>query len=516
MAWNILSEIPSSGIYVENGIYAFYVEGLTDDGSNFMPWSPFPFAFVTKWLKEKLGTQAQDSIYECYFGTAGYNLFEATAITEPHISYSEVTEEITTFNQTNGYNRYYYSNYSTNPDKYHLRTGSMCLTLSQSLRNLDDYTAQMLRFIKYSSTELDRGLLLRQESYDTQGNPVQSISYKYNEDANKYNHAVIASTIGFNFTNLGIANAYAIYHYPNDLREKTISTYTGQGIVTETEKYYYDAQNRNDYYQHHLLTKEEHTSSNGDKRSIEYKRPLDYLYLYAYPDEESRGIYELRQRHIFDPIIEQASYIQKQGENNKKLTASTIQTYRFDTQLNRVFAKDVYHANVPETLTGYTPSYINSNGFSFVFDRNLFTLARTYDLFDSQGNVLQYTDKTSNTPVSFIWGYNRSYPIAQIVGERYTNFANYFGGSNGIETMYYWGIPAEPTQSTYDNIHSLKTLLPNAKISIFTYKPLFGITSKTDPRGLTATYEYDAFGRLQTVKDESGKSVEGYEYRYKN
>jgi YD repeat-containing protein len=36
-----------------------------------------------------------------------------------------------------------------------------------------------------------------------------------------------------------------------------------------------------------------------------------------------------------------------------------------------------------------------------------------------------------------------------------------------------------------------------------------------DPRGVVTTYEYDAFGRLQTIKDHNGNKLEGYDYHYK-
>jgi YD repeat-containing protein len=42
------------------------------------------------------------------------------------------------------------------------------------------------------------------------------------------------------------------------------------------------------------------------------------------------------------------------------------------------------------------------------------------------------------------------------------------------------------------------------------------MTKQTSPQGIVTTYEYDAFGRLQTVKDHNGNQLEGYDYHYKN
>jgi YD repeat-containing protein len=45
---------------------------------------------------------------------------------------------------------------------------------------------------------------------------------------------------------------------------------------------------------------------------------------------------------------------------------------------------------------------------------------------------------------------------------------------------------------------------------------LIGVTSSTDPRGQTVYYEYDAFNRLEKVKDQDGRILTKNEYHYKN
>ncbi|QMU66143.1 MAG: hypothetical protein GKR88_21045 [Flavobacteriaceae bacterium] len=55
-----------------------------------------------------------------------------------------------------------------------------------------------------------------------------------------------------------------------------------------------------------------------------------------------------------------------------------------------------------------------------------------------------------------------------------------------------------------------------AQITTFTYDPLIGVTSITDPRGRTLYYHYDSFNRLQYVKDHDGNVLSEHSYNYKN
>jgi len=57
--------------------------------------------------------------------------------------------------------------------------------------------------------------------------------------------------------------------------------------------------------------------------------------------------------------------------------------------------------------------------------------------------------------------------------------------------------------------------LPNAIVTTYTYKPLVGILTMTDPRGAVTKYDYDAFGRLIRVT-QAEKAIGWYDYHYKN
>ena len=49
----------------------------------------------------------------------------------------------------------------------------------------------------------------------------------------------------------------------------------------------------------------------------------------------------------------------------------------------------------------------------------------------------------------------------------------------------------------------------------YTYQPMVGLTSKTDPNGITFYYEYDSLGRLRKVKDYQEHIIQQFQYQYK-
>ena len=66
------------------------------------------------------------------------------------------------------------------------------------------------------------------------------------------------------------------------------------------------------------------------------------------------------------------------------------------------------------------------------------------------------------------------------------------------------------------DIDELRIYPSDAKMTTYTYDPLIGMTSKTDPNGLITYYDYDDFGRLVTIRNHDGDILKGYDYHYFN
>lgn len=118
----------------------------------------------------------------------------------------------------------------------------------------------------------------------------------------------------------------------------------------------------------------------------------------------------------------------------------------------------------------------------------------------------------------YVWGYEEQYPIAKIENASY----------NGISQSAFNAIQAAITASGNDKDAASETMLKqkledirkhvyfkNAQVSTYTYDPLVGVTSMTDPKGYTMTYHYDAQNRLKFVKDADGNVLSENDYNYK-
>ncbi len=128
-----------------------------------------------------------------------------------------------------------------------------------------------------------------------------------------------------------------------------------------------------------------------------------------------------------------------------------------------------------------------------------------YSDYDDVGNPLEVS-RAGGMPISYIWGHNRTYPVAKIENATRTQIENLLGNDfhAGLQGL-------TPTQEGL-----LRSSLSGARITTFDYLPLVGILSRTDPRGYTTGYAYDNFNRLEHIKDAAGHMIEQYQYHYKN
>ena len=128
-----------------------------------------------------------------------------------------------------------------------------------------------------------------------------------------------------------------------------------------------------------------------------------------------------------------------------------------------------------------------------------------YHLYDDYANPLELS-KAEGSHIYYLWGYEGQYPIAKI--ENTTRAA--------LEAVL--GYLKDVDESALPLINGLRSndTFKDAMITTYTYDPLIGMTSMTDPRGRKTTYDYDAYGRLESTRDADNYLLEEYKYHYRN
>jgi len=137
-----------------------------------------------------------------------------------------------------------------------------------------------------------------------------------------------------------------------------------------------------------------------------------------------------------------------------------------------------------------------------------------FDKYYDNGNI-EEVSKVGDSHVYYVWGYHEQYPIAKL--ENFT-----YNDAIGIQSVITDAINASNADTSQEledafrvTLTSLRNAAPNAMVTTYTYNPLIGVTSITDPKGYTMFYEYDEYNRLKYVRDEDGNILNENKYHYK-
>jgi hypothetical protein len=169
-------------------------------------------------------------------------------------------------------------------------------------------------------------------------------------------------------------------------------------------------------------------------------------------------------------------------------------------------------------------SILPSSELAYDLKSNLMATEVTYDKYDSKGNLLQYTAK-NGIPVTVIWGYRQSQPIAKIEGASYSQITQAFGLNSNDNNSYLDLDIVKKSDLHFDStteselISKLKDFknkpeLKNYSISTYTHAPLVGVKSITSVSGIRENYKYDSANRLEKVEDIENKTTKEYKYNY--
>ncbi len=243
---------------------------------------------------------------------------------------------------------------------------------------------------------------------------------------------------------------------------------------------------------------------------VEYITQTKYPTMYAAGANDSPGqaIDSLNSKHIHNKILESVQMIKYPNEQNPGIFFSQMNMYRLENGL--VVPDTAFALEIPNTLAENSYDYSSTEGGTYQFDDHL-KAKHVFDLFDEHGNLQQF-HAANNFYTCYIWGYGYQFPIAKIENAGYTSVESALQ-SLGYSITSLQTKTASELKQIFNNLRSHPNM-EQAMVSSYTYDPLFGLTSQTGPDGLEQKYEYDDFGRLETIREGHDYILKHFDYNY--
>jgi YD repeat-containing protein len=406
-----------------------------------------------------------------------------------HIGYSEVIERLS----GNGYTRTVFSNFE--PDVYGVSH------MDESPFNYIDATRSV--YSPTTSKSLERGYPQLAEVFDEAGNKVRSSSIWYQASSADYvpgldlEHFDVCSNVTAS-AQVWFGTSFKKYIYAYQKVREDITVYDSDlsGSATASMQYHYNGNK--------LVDQITETASDGKDAKKELRYASQVANGATPTDPEALAVARMAgSAYMINVPVEITEY------RNGKVTTSTVR--KFTTVSNIVVPARDYRTELQDPVTDYTKITTSGSGTAttlVVDGRCKQTSTYTYDAY---GNLQEATGEDGIT-IAYVWGYKHLFPIAQITNATYQQVLGVLGQTaiDGLNNTP--GTDAQVRQAL--QILRTTTTLAGASVVTYTYAPLKGITSKTDPGNKTEFYEYDSQGRLAAVKDTNGHITKAYSYQY--
>jgi YD repeat-containing protein len=354
------------------------------------------------------------------------------------------------------------------------------------------YSALEFPFPQSDSRDWQRGQLLRETVYDTAGMVVAKTenvyellppgqlglsvsSYKVGWARIKFRAPEISILVGDLLTNLNVKDVVV----SSGLVRPSLTTKTayrnGAAASTKVTRYYYDNP------ANIAATRTETVNSKGEVLKTINRTPLEKTGIQAATPltaTASAAVDSMLARNMIAPVLQTESY------RNGQLLARSLTDHK-------VWANGLVLPELVKLQKG--------NG---ALEERL-----RLNAYDSWGNLLEQ-QQPGGPPQCYLWGYNKIYPVAQVLGANHATVA-------ALVNQAVLDSPLSTEQQIRAETDKVRTALAGtaAQVTTYTYRPLVGITSQTDNNGQTLYYRYDAMGRLKAVVDKDGNVVGKHVYQ---
>ena len=361
-------------------------------------------------------------------------------------------------------------------------------------------------------------------TYDKYGVILSKTLYNYSTNTTPYYYYILG-TLDFCYnTNEGSSICPNTITGYNNHRSVSFNQYESRLVKEVSTQYFFDSSqiksitNANEFYHNsdELIIQKISDSQLEEIQNLDYWDASNYnidtnqkVYItdYTYPNDYPT-VSSLRNLITNRNLLALPISI-KTTQNNAQLSGGF---FEYDTSGN---IKHLYSYNKGQGSNNSTQNYIPAN----------YDLNSTYS-FDAHGNIKEVS-KTDGTHIVYIWGYGDTQPIAKIENATYAQVLSHVPNlqtkSNtdthrSVDTIAENGVKIYANDSEgnlREALDGLRDTLPNALVTTYTYDPLIGVTSMTDPRGSSVYYDYDGFNRLKHVKDQDGNILSKSDYKYR-
>src|SRR5690606_1161620 len=258
------------------------------------------------------------------------------------------------------------------------------------------------------------------------------------------------------------------------------------------------------------LRKTTTVNSGGEKVDRYFIYPYDYI-------QPNIWLRKLLEKNIIGTPIETITLADR--SQDKSITEGQYSTYDNYGRRLAVFGLNldnngikVEGFKISNRLKGILPPEGSATAFQpdARYEKKIECL--DYDLFNNIREVLE----NGNLSTVYLWGYGGQYPIAEIKNSTYSEVVAVL--TQPVIDNFNLTTHSEATMETLikNSGDKLRAGLPNAMVTSYTYKPLVGMTSKTDARGVKETYKYDGMQRLKAVLDHLNNVTKSIDYHYRS
>ncbi len=437
----------------------------TQDGSNLSSGQIYKEPIYHKYLNYY---NAGNVLNETNLMRFSHSLVELHDVNGYHVGYSRVTET-----NPNGIKKVYeFENFSDHPDlaanKYIFDPGSSggrttYIVNDEPPFSPDTYQGWKRGRLKKTQIIDSSGKIFKetnnyQYGYTTSSNSITGRVVE--KDDNDYNCNTIPqqdyriSDYELISENQFLTSFDEIYYVDDNSTVKSITTTTNLG-----------------YTNNGFITSKTIIYHDGSEYKTTYKFPFQFSDFISSPPAAMAGIIKMKDEHVWSVPIETVNF-KKDGSKfyaykgrinlfNEDFKTSEVKSFESSELLS-----DFY---ISGGLT--VGNFINNPNGGFGYHPNYESLV-TYNYL-TNGNLSSQITR-DNVTTQYLWGYNNNYITAEIVNP----------GTDERRTDY-------------------------------TYIPMVGVSSETDPNGYTISYEYDHRNRLELIKDDDGNVVQAYDYHYK-